>query len=106
VKKLEHVPLSLTERITTPQHENNKHFQCREVQIFENDTNKSKLHARRNYEHIHFGKCLFLFCPLLPKNIQFPIHKNPNFVCCLYGSETSLSHAKGGIREHGAAENM
>jgi hypothetical protein len=94
VKKLEHVLLSLTERMTIPQRENNETFQCREVQIFENDTNKSKSHTRRNCEPTYFGEYLLLFCPLQPKNTRVTVHKNQNFVC-LYGNETLVSHAKG-----------
>lgn len=49
------------------------HFQCRQVQIFENDTNKSKLYARRNYDHIYSGNICFYFahCYLKTYRLQY-----------------------------------
>jgi len=47
-----------------------------QVQIFGNDSNKSRLHHE---EQIKFGEHLF---PFLYKNVKVKIHKNYNCTCC------------------------
>jgi hypothetical protein len=72
---------------------------CDKVNIFGNNTNRSKLYSWRDQEQTKFGECLlpfgseyFIISPAGPRNGKVKIYKTVNLPLVFTGVKLGLSH--------------